>query len=221
MRDDDAQILHLTHEWFAGRANGPAGHGLDVGCGPNLYPGLAMLPVCHSLTLIDYSPRNIACMRSHLAHCGEIWRPYWELISPGGRHGAFDEARTWLSERGRIEHGSVFELPETAWDLGTMFFVAESITGDRAEFAAAGGSFLRARRPGAPFAAAFMEYSAGYDIDGVEFPAVSIGERDLGECLEPLATEVRIHQIPINPQPLRAGYCGMLLALGITRPAPM
>ena len=31
----------------------------------------------------------------------------------------------------------MFDLPKARWDLGTMFFVAESITEDPAEFRAA------------------------------------------------------------------------------------
>lgn len=238
MRDDDAQILKLTHCWFAEHAGGAGpgarsapggrvgsailgahGHGprgIDVGCGPNLYPGLAMLPLCRSVTLVDYSHRNISWLRSHVKHCGELWRPYWELISPDGCHGGFEDARGWLAERGRIEHGSVFDLPRAAWDLGTMFFVAESITADYAEFDAAVSSFLWALRPGAPFAAAFMEDSRGYDIAGVSFPAVGVGEQEVRDCLSQYAARVRMHRISIRPAPLRPGYTGMLLALGIT-----
>lgn len=223
MRDDDAQILTLTHSWFAEHAGGAGQgahgrrpHGIDVGCGPNLYPGLAMLPLCRSVTLVDYSHSNVSWLSSHLEHCGELWRPYWELVSPDGRHGGFEDARGWLAERGRIQHGSVFDLPRAAWDLGTMFFVAESITADYAEFDAAVSSFLCALRPGAPFAAAFMEDSHGYDIAGVRFPAVGVGEREVRDCLARYAARVRIHRITIRPAPLRPGYTGMLLALGIT-----
>lgn len=226
MREDDAQILDLTHAWFAehaaggsatnGAADEAGAHGIDVGCGPNLYPGLAMLPVCRSVTLVDYSHSNISWLRSHLTNCGEIWRPYWELISPGDCRGGFEDARGWLAERGRIQHGSVFDLPPATWDLGTMFFVAESITADHAEFSDAVSRFLRALRPGAPFAAAFMEHSQGYDIAGVMFPAVRIGEDEVRRCLSRYAADVRIHRVATRPAPLRPGYTGMLLALGIT-----
>ncbi len=228
LRADDEEILALTQGWFAEHAgrpgavngaaavNGSGAHGIDVGCGPNLYPGLAMLPLCRSVTLVDYSHSNIAWLRSHLAHCGEIWRPYWERISPQDCRGGFEQARGWLAERGRIQHGSVFDLPAQTWDLGTMFFVAESITADYAEFDRAVSRFLRALRPGAPFAAAFMEYSQGYEIAGVPFPAVGVGATELRDCLADRATEVRIHRIPTGAQPLRRGYSGMLLALGIT-----
>jgi hypothetical protein len=226
MRDDDAEILGLTQSWFAAAmtdADGAAGaaaaagtHGLDVGCGPNLYPSLAMLPLCETLTLIDYSVRNVSWMSSRLGDCDEIWRPYWDLVSPAGHRGHFDEARSWLAARGRVRRGSVFDLPAEQWDLGTMFFVAESITADYAEFDLALAGFLSALRPGAPFAVAFMEQSVGYDVGGVFFPSVSVGVGEIDACLSQRTTELKVHRIETNPAPLRPGYSGMLLALGRT-----
>ncbi len=223
MRDDDAEILELTQSWFAAalpdaapadNGTGTGAHGLDVGCGPNLYPSLAMLPLCRSLTLIDYSTRNVSWLRSHLGACDDIWQPYWDLVSPDGRRGRFDDARSWLAERGRIQRGSVFDLPVAGWDVGTMFFVAESITADHAEFDLALDRFLRALRPGAPFAAAFMEQSQGYEVGGVAFPSVPVGVGEIDACLAQRTSELKVHRIEIRPAPLRAGYAGMLLALG-------
>lgn len=226
MRDDDAEILDLTQSWFASilpDTVAAAGseyesaqhlHGLDVGCGPNLYPGLAMLPLCRTVTLLDFSAPNVAWMHSHLGNCDEIWRPYWELISPAGSRGRFDEARGWLAERGRIAHGSLFDLPEASWDLGTMFFVAESMTEDYEEFDTALASFLSALRPGAPFAAAFMEQSEGYEVSGIHFPSVPVGVAEIEAYLAHRTSELKVHRIEIRPAPLRPGYAGMLLALG-------
>ncbi|CAM5649016.1 hypothetical protein SANTM175S_10556 [Streptomyces antimycoticus] len=58
--------------------------------------------------------------------------------------------------------GSLFDLCSGAerWDLGTMFFVAESITTSLDEFRRGVGCFMSALNPGAPFAAAFMETRA-------------------------------------------------------------
>lgn len=220
IREDDAEILELTQSWFASaiadcaQANGSGAHGLDVGCGPNLYPSLAMLPLCQTITLIDYSANNVDWLRSHLMHCDEIWRPYWGLVSPADHRGRFDQARSWLAERGRIARGSVFDLPEAAWDVGTMFFVAKSITADFAEFDAALACFLRALRPGAPFAAAFMEQSEGYEVSGITFPAIPVGLGEIDSCLGGRTSELRVHRIETRPAPLRTGYAGMLLALG-------
>jgi hypothetical protein len=222
MREDDAEILELTHSWFAAAlteavaANGTGVHGLDVGCGPNLYPGLAMLPVCKTLTLLDRSLSNISWLKTHVLDCGEMWRPYWDLISPADSRGGFDDARSWLAERSRILHGSLFDLPEARWDVGTMFFVAESITMDFAEFDVALTRFLRALRPGSPFAAAFMEQSDGYEVGGSRFPSVSLTAREIDACLAHHTAELTMHRIKTRPTPLRPGYAGMILALGRT-----
>jgi hypothetical protein len=60
-----------------------------------------------------------------------------------------------------------------------------------------------------------MEDSQGYEIAGVPFPAVGVGESELRDCLADRAAEARIHRIPTGAEPLRPGYSGMLLALGI------
>lgn len=222
IRGDDAEILELTQSWFASvlpdsaAARGRAVHGVDVGCGPNLYPSLAMLPLCHTVTLLDYSAATMAWLAEHLGHCEELWRPYWELISPGGSRGRFDQARGWLAERGRLSHGSLFDLPRDSWDVGTLFFVAESMTEDFAEFDAALAQFLSALRPGAPFAAAFMEHSVGYTVGGISYPSVSVGAEEIDACLSPRTSELKIHRIRTRPAPLRPGYAGMILALGRT-----
>jgi hypothetical protein len=216
MRSDDALLMYLTRAWFAEHSEGGDAQGVDVGCGPNLYPSLAMLPSCSDITLLDYSPSNIAWLRSQIDWCSDIWRPYWSLISPEDRLGDFEQARAALAKRARIEHGSVFDLPTAKWDLGTMFFVAESITPDYTEFGRAVTRFLRALRPGAPFAAAFMQGSQGYEVGGVRFPAVRVEEREVRSCLGTCAAEVRIHRLPAGPTPFRSGYTGILLALGTT-----
>jgi len=216
MRHDDAQLMSLTYSWFAEHLRGVAVHGIDVGCGPNLYPTLAMLPSCQTVTLLDYSVRNIAWLNSHLGWCSDMWRPYWNLISPGNRLGDFERMRGRLAARARIEHGNVFNLPPATWDVGTMFFVAESITADYAEFDDAVSRFLRALAPGAPFAAAFMEGSQGYQVSGIDFPAVGVTDQRVRTALGRLTPDVRIHRVPIRPKPLRAGYTGILLALGTT-----
>jgi len=217
LREDDAQILDLVASWFAEETRNRSGHGLDVGAGPNLYPALSMLPHCAELTLREYSAANVSWLREKAADLPESWRPYWDVVSPGSRHGDFTKAHDLLAERARVERGSVFELPEGVWDLGTMFFVAESISQDPAEFRTATGSFVRALRRGAPFAAAFMEQSGGYDVAGVSFPATPIGAAEITDCLGALATDLMVHRVEMRPAPLRPGYSGMLVAVGRAR----
>jgi hypothetical protein len=217
LRDDDAEILEYVASWFGEEMRDRLGHGLDVGAGPNLYPALAMLPYCAELTLSEYSAANVAWLREQTSDLPEHWRPYWDVVSPGGRDGDFAKAHDLMAERTLVRRGSIFELPEAGFDLGTMFFVAESISQDPAEFAAATSRFVRALRRGAPFAAAFMEHSDGYDVAGVRFPATPVGRPEITDCLEGLATLLQVHRVEMRPAPLRPGYTGMLVALGRAR----
>jgi hypothetical protein len=213
MREDDGEMLCLVASWFA-EAGGTALRGLDVGAGPNLYPTLAMLPHCAEITLREYSTSNVAWLRTATAALDERWRPFWEVVSPAGVHGDFESARARLADVAGVEQGSVFDLPAARWELGTMFFVAESISQDPAEFEAATGAFVRALRPGSPFAAAFMERSQGYEVGGIAFPATSVGESEISGCLEKVATDLKVQRVRVRPAPLRPGYTGYVVAIG-------
>lgn len=95
-----------------------------------------------------------------------------------------------------------------------MFFVAESISACPEEFKAAVLRFIGALRAGAPFAAAFMERSAGYDVGDIRFPAVSVGEDGIRSILEPVAAELHLKRIGIDGDALRDGYEGMIVVCG-------
>jgi len=218
LRDDDKEILELVAAWFAQAAAGrPAGDAIDVGAGPNLYPSLAMLPHSRTLTLREYSTSNVEFLRKQSAELPERWEPFWDVVSPGGRHGGFAEARELLAERARVEQGSIFDLPPSRWDMGAMFFVAESISQDPVEFESAVGHFVRALRPGSPYAAAFMEQSDGYEVAGVRFPATPVGLREVQYCLSALSTDLKVQRVEMRPAPLRPGYTGMIVAVGRAR----
>lgn len=110
----------------------------------------------------------------------------------------------------------MFDLPRHRWQLGTMFFVAESLTEDPAEFERALHAFVDSLTPGAPFATAFMSRSVGYPVAERDFPAVSIDEEMVQTLLGPLTKELKLSFFPGDPK-LRDGYDGMILALGRTR----
>lgn len=217
LRADDHEILNLVSTWFELMAGSNHLSGLDIGAGPNLYPSLAMLPYCADLTLREYSAANVRWLRKATAALADQWRPFWQAVSPGDRFGDFDAASAALAKRAAVEQGSVFDLPAAAWDLGTMFFVAESISQDPAEFAAALAAFVGAIRTGGPFAAAFMERSDGYAVAQRRFPATSVGRDEVLRVLEPIANLVEVHRVETRPAPLRAGYTGMLVATGLAR----
>ena len=212
MRADDARIIRLVRDWFA--ISVPAGtllDGVDVGSGSNLYPAFALLPHCDRITLYEYADSNVAWLDGQLADLDESWAPF-ALAASGFE---WRQARIGLPKVARVQQGSVFDLPGRRWQVGTMAFVAESLTEDVAEFEDAVGRFHGALKPRAPFAAAFMEGSEGYSVGGVDFPAVSVGAAMVAGLFGRLgATDLAVHRVDIDPAPIRAGYCGYVVAVG-------
>jgi hypothetical protein len=233
LRVDDTEIIHAVGAFFADHFKNrpwPVGRGIDVGSGSNLYPALAMLPWCREIHLTDQSPSNVAWLREHAADLGDpadtapwAWQPFWdEFRNHYKGYPTVADPRTALhrATTGNIRQRSVFDLsPEDAFDLGTMFFVAESMTSFEKEFDVATERFLRCLRPGSPFAAAFMDSSVGYVVADKSFPAVQEVTEDLIKDVlitqfgaDAVVTKV---QVPAS-DPLRDGYKGMIIAVGTT-----
>lgn len=223
LREDDREIVELVRDFFADQFVNVAEHslrGIDVGTGANLYPALTMLPFCESVRLYEYSPRNIEWLtRGQQGEWARTWRwgPFWDLLAKRDTYMDVQRPQEELTRRAEIVQGSVFDLkPSEAgpWDVGTMFFVAESITKERQEFRSAIDHFLNALKPDAPFAIALMEHSKGYHVAGQGFPSTDVGETDVRERLRDRAPDVSINHIGVGDRPLRDGYEGMILALG-------
>ncbi len=226
LRDDDQKILEYVQEFFAGwfEANPPTSGiaGIDVGTGPNLYPALTMLPFCEKITLFEFSAANVAWLEKqknqNWPSWDEAWVKFWDKLSQRESYRSLTDPQAELRKRVSIEAGDVFKLPSRAmaqsYDVGTMFFVAESITGQRNEFTAAVDDFFAVLKPGAPFAMAFMEHSDGYRVGDERYPATDIDRADVSQCLRDRALDLTIHTIDWGLKPLRAGYKGMILALG-------
>ncbi|GHJ45828.1 hypothetical protein Cs7R123_31700 [Catellatospora sp. TT07R-123] len=218
LRDDDTAIMRKVGEFFSGALaqSAPRPRGLDVGSGPNLYPAMAMLPFCESVDLREYSRSNVRWLSRQARYYDRHWDQFWKVYQDFSGYDKIGNPRQALAKRARIERASIFHLPEREWDLGTMFFVAESLTRDPMEFWAAAHAFIRALRPGAPFAAAFMADSEGYTVDDRFFPAVAVGPSDVEDCLSVVADRVVIQMVETK-SPLRRGYGGMILAMGVAR----
>jgi hypothetical protein len=216
---EDEEIIRFATSFLV-RACGehpPVGRAVDVGAGPNLYPALLMLPWTRHLVFTEYSSANIDWLTKNLTDApGEwAWQPFWDMMAglPGYR--SVTQPRQRLAAGHDIVHSSVFDLPRNAWDLGTMFFVADGISSDQTEFESAVRSFLGALTPGSPFLMAFMEGSAGYDVSGVQFPSVTVSERSLAELIATLpVTGVSVLRTDNSVRPLRSGYDAMLTVAG-------
>jgi hypothetical protein len=217
LRDDDRLILERMAEFFAG-LDQPARlfDAIDVGTGTNLYPILAMLPLCGRITLHERATTNCQWLQDERVGYSSIWDPYWDVLADRPLYKRISQPRWTLYERTHVSRGSIFDLRPRSYDMGTMFFVAESITTRDDEFSRATQRFLRSLKPNSPFAAAFMRNSDGYEVNGVHFPAVAITEEDVQKCLDGEGIR-RAHVEKIDSaNPLREGV-GMVLVTGRTR----
>jgi hypothetical protein len=223
LRDDDRQIVCFVRDFFSTVPLVDQARGIDVGAGPNLYPALTMLPLCQEITLWERSEPNVEWLQAELDRLSEAtswsessaaWGECWRVLRVNPTYGRVESPRKELKRKARTENESVFDLPAAEWDIGTMFFVAESISEEWAEFQKAAHRFVRALKPGAPFAAAFMSGSRGWEVGDHRFPSVYVGEDDVRRCLAVVADGVRTHVVS-SAEPLREDYDGhMILALG-------
>jgi hypothetical protein len=216
MRDDDRRILQHVRDHFISVLDPerPVGRGIDVGSGANLYPTLSMLPFCKRVILWEWGLSNAAWLQSEVKWFSPIWEEYWGLLTKREYYDRYEKApREELRDRATVLRRNLFQLSARYWDMGTMFFVAESMSNQEREFRLAVTRFIGALRPGAPFAAAFMKNSTGYTVGSLRFPAVAVNEVDIDHCLAPLVDDLKIISVR-SEKPLRDGYEGMILALG-------
>jgi hypothetical protein len=237
VRGDDARIIraicgHFKKHFLEHPQTEDYPIGVDMGAGSNLYPAMTMLPLTAEIVLIDPGQANLDWLNSEIIlllsgdrEALDRWDPYWDRARKAGNPW-LNTTLAWAMARTALNPSRADLLSlgmEQAFDLGTMCFVAESMTSSRAEFAAAICSFLRSLRPGAPYAIACMAESTGYTVGGVDYPAVPITANDLFtvlyECQYTGRELVHVQAIPVPKRgPLREGHRGMLLAFGRTCP---
>jgi hypothetical protein len=216
---EDAEIIRFASEFLIeARSGRPAvREAVDVGSGTNLYPALLMVPWARRIVLTEYAVANIDWLAANLADApGDwSWQPFWDLVRdlPGYRD--VDQPRRRLAAAHELRHLSVFDLPARAWDLGTMFFVADGMTTDEAEFEDAVRRFLGALTVDAPFLMTFMTGSDGYDVSGIRFPGVRLTADYLEELVSRLpVTETRFLRTDNSVRPVRPDYDAMILVAG-------
>lgn len=226
LRDDDREIVEIVRDFLTRKlANAPlprGARGIDVGTGANLYPALTMLPFCEEITLYEHSEANVAWLRDQAQHgvpsWDEAWSQFWELLVERAQYGTIANPLRVLLDRVRVVKGDVLAPSALGrFDIGTMFFVAESITEERAEYLQAMDRFFSMLKPDALFAMAFMEHSQGYQVGVQKFPATDIGERDVWSCLRKHASDFSLHRLSAEDKPLREHYTGMIVAHGRRR----
>ena len=220
LRGDDEQIIDIVADFFQ-RNEIPRRlrpRAIDVGAGANLYPALTMLPFAAELHLVERAFTNREWLATEILGPHPSWSQFWDHMKDGRR--SYESIRhpfDLLGRRKNIVKGNIFSLPGATYDMGTMFFVAESITTRGSEFVRATRSFVNSLVPRAPFAAAFMRDSSGYRVGARDFPACAVDEGDVLLALHAVATDVQIHTV--DSWDLRDGYHGMIVATGRKKPA--
>lgn len=200
----DCTILGRGVSWFSQVAmrrysvgKGQFSQGVDVGPGSNLYPTLSMLGYCRKITLLEYGTANVEYLRKEIKHLNDSWKPFWDVISPFVGNRDFEWARRTLSERAEVVQGNIFtDLPVGEFQIGTMHFVAESLTADPREVRYGVRNFTRSLVPGSPFAMANMEGSRGYYVGDVWFPAAPVSARNVEWMLDLLAAWKSVERVP-------------------------
>jgi NNMT/PNMT/TEMT family len=216
---EDAEIIQCASRFLieACRAPSRLKRAVDVGAGTNLYPSLLMIPWAEHIVFTEYASGNIDWLRQNLADVSGAWpwQPFWDLVAGLPCYRAINDPRRRLAAAHEIRTLSIFDLPPRTWDLGSMFFVADGMTTDKAEFELAVRKFLDALLPGSPFLMAFMEGSRGYEVCGKPFPSVKITPRSLDELLVKLpVTGTSVLRTDKSVRALRPGYDAMLLVTG-------
>ncbi|MFE2421152.1 SCO2525 family SAM-dependent methyltransferase [Streptomyces hokutonensis] len=218
----DAKIIAIVRDHFSDhfrRFPGRRIRGIDVGAGANLYPALAMLPWCDEITLLDRSSRNVEYLLGQSDGYDANWDAFWRELCQNDGYAAYPhDPRERFKQVVRVEEGDLFHLAgqEGRWTLGTMFFVAESITASKTEFEQAIKCFFHYLEPGAPFAAAFMEKSEGYEVGGLDFPACKVRRRQIRRTLRGHAKGLRTFSVGKHDK-VRDGYKSMIVARGYRR----
>ncbi|EYT80987.1 hypothetical protein CF54_22230 [Streptomyces sp. Tu 6176] len=212
----DLHIVRLLRDYFSRCFAGSApalARGVDVGAGANLYPALSMLPWCEKVLLLEYAPPNIEYLKRQTAPggLGAEWDAFWDVLTEAPAYRGVDP-HSRVGEIVRVERANLFDLDgRRRWDIGTMFFVADSMSECPEEFQRGVRCFMEALADGAPFAVAFMKESVGYRVGEHRYPAYRVNEERARQALEPFTAELELHDLH---HVVRPGHEGMILALG-------
>lgn len=194
---------------------------VDVGTGSNLIPLFCALPRARSLTAWEYTETNIAWLKAEMLR--DKMRPQWRHFWNATRHAYQPEYHLpedpmpVLRAKCIIRQGSIFELPERAWDAATMFFCAESITSRRDEFEAACAAYARSVKPGGALLAAFLVSSKGYVVGDRPFPGLNLSVEAIEHVFGRHVRGVKAELMGIVDREIRSGYSGFVFLTGIAR----
>ncbi|MFI8106680.1 class I SAM-dependent methyltransferase [Streptomyces sp. NPDC086023] len=213
----DAAVIRHHSAYCRPLPAGSVAEALELGCGPNLYPLMILAAASGRIDAVEPGAAGYAYLRRQLHHGPEAsWQPFYDLcrrLNP-----ALPASLSTALERVRPLHGDVSQVRQYRYGLGSMTFVAESVTEDGAEFAALCRAFLGCIRPGGGVLAAFMENMPSYRIgEGPLWPAFPVDAPAVREVFAPHTDRLVVRRVPKDPALPDYGHTGMLLLSGTRR----
>jgi hypothetical protein len=218
LHDFDRRIITALSRYYRALAPGSLGRSLDVGTGPNLYPLMLAAAASRQLEVLEFSASNVAYLeQARRSGADPSWTPFWQLcrrLDPA-LPADLDQVLRGVT----VHHGNAFDLPVRRYDLVSMFFMAESVTGDRAEFEELSARFATAATPGGHLVAAYMAGMPQYELGGVTLPSFPLDRHTLEAVMRPVTRQLRIWELPPDPT-LPYEHDGVLLLTARARHQP-
>jgi hypothetical protein len=217
LRDGDRCALQHVRDFFEAvcDAEQPVRRGIDVGTGTNLIPALTMVPFCDRITLTDSDPDVVHWLKAETDWYGDAWDPYWNCLSRRRPYADVDKPRDAIRQKVAIKQSNLHRETRRTADLGTMFFVSESMSSGRQARDAITEFLGRTLRRGAPFALALARDPAAY-LGLARREVEPLRQADVEALVQPLAETCEF--IPVRSEaPAHEADYGLMLALGITR----
>jgi nucleoside phosphorylase len=182
--------------------------GINVGVGTDISPALLMLPWCDEITLLENSEENAEYLVSQLNGYDAIWDQVWDILHQEEAYSHLPDARAHFSQVVKIERGNLFNLRSSTerWDIGTLFLGTDPATTplNFHDFLYGVEGFMRALRPGAPFAAVIMQHP-------------TIQQTDVVDAFEPHAGELSVRRLADSGSPQHQHDAEVLLVYGLRK----
>lgn len=194
----DREIIRALSPYYRALAPGSLASALDVGTGPNLYPLMLAASASRQLHALEHSATNVAYLKRACRDGADPnWTPFWQLcrqLDP-----ALPCDLDQVLARLTVHHGNAFDLPTAQHDLVSMFFMAESVTGDRQEFQQLSHRFAAAAAPEGHLIAAYMAGMPQYELAGQTLPSFPLDQHTLETVMQPVTEQLRVWQLPADP----------------------
>jgi hypothetical protein len=133
--DDDRVIRYAVEAMKHASPVGKKLDVIDVGTGPNLIPLFCALPRARSLTVWEYAESNVAWLEAEMlrVEMRPQWRHFWSVTREAYQPDCDlpDNPMPILRANSIVRQGSIFDLPERAWDAATCSFARNRSPGGR------------------------------------------------------------------------------------------